>query len=310
MRSLLSVVDLSVEELKQVLELAEEMKKEKNLPPNKQGYRDSLEGLIVGMLFEKPSTRTRISFEVAVLELGGHPLYMNVQDLQFVRGEPIKDAARVFSRYMDCLVARVFSHQDLIEFSEYGSIPVINALSDLEHPCQAVADLLTIKEKFGSLDGLKLAWVGDGNNVCNSLMLACSMSGIEMSVATPSGYEPDGEIYKQALSLGGKIKLTHDPDEAVQDADVVYTDVWVSMGQDNEQKLRQDIFKPYQINQSLLEQASSEVIVMHCLPAHRGEEIAEDVLEGEHSVIFEQAENRLYVQKALLVFLLKGMANV
>lgn len=256
------------------------------------------------MLFEKSSTRTRISFEVAMTELGGHAIFLNYKDIQLGRGESIADTAKVLSRYVNAIMARVYKHETLIELSNNAAVPVINGLSDLEHPCQLLADLLTIREYKGKFKGLNFSWIGDGNNVCNSALLACVLTGMKITVACPPGYEPDGEIVAKAKELGGAVHITHDPLKAAKKADVLYTDVWVSMGDEEEYDQRLRDFKPYQINSKLLEEARHDVMVLHCLPAHRGEEITADVLEGPNSAVFDQAENRLHVQKALLLKLL------
>ncbi|HIH70138.1 MAG TPA: ornithine carbamoyltransferase [Methermicoccus shengliensis] len=297
MDSIISLADLDRPQLWELMELAEQLKQ---MRARGREVEKRLSGKSVGMLFEKPSTRTRISFEVAVWELGGHPLFLSSKELQLGRGEPLKDTARVLSRYVHCVVARVISHDTLIELDRWSSIPVINALSDVEHPCQALADLLTIREAKGELEGVRAGWIGDGNNVCHSFMLGCALSGISLTVATPAGYEPNRDIVERARALGGDIALTHDPEQAAQGADVLYTDVWVSMGQDAERERRLMDFKGFQLSDELLALASSECIVLHCLPAHRGEEITDAVIEGERSMVFEQAENRLHAQKALL----------
>jgi len=295
MKSLISLADLSPEELKKIIELGIELKR------NRERKDKPLAGKSVALLFEKPSTRTRVSFEVAVYELGGYPLYLSFNELQLGRGEPLSDTARVLSRYVHCIVARVNSHKSLLQLDRYATIPVINALSDLEHPCQVIADLMTILEIKGKLEGVKVAWVGDGNNVCNSLILGCAMVGASIVVGTPTGYEPNKDILKVATSFRGDVKVVHDPYDAVKNSDVVYTDVWVSMGQEKEHDKRMKAFRNFQLNESLLKEAREDCIVMHCLPAHRGEEITDEVIEGEKSVVFEQAENRLHAQKALLI---------
>lgn len=297
MKHLLSISDLSVAEIKELLSVAEKIKAER-----KRGIlRESLKGKSLAMIFELPSTRTRISFEVAMTELGGHALYLNWNDLQLGRGEPIKDTARVLSRYVNAVMMRVKKHSTLEEFAQYSSVPTINGLSDLEHPCQVLADLLTIKEKRGSLEGLKIAWIGDGNNVCNSLIIASTKLGMEIHVACPSGYEPSAEILKRINSK--KVKIEREPKNAVKNADVIYTDVWTSMGQEVERERRLKAFRNYQVNEELIN-LSNNAIVMHCLPAHRGEEITEEVIEGPNSVVFDQAENRLHMQKAILLKLI------
>ncbi len=300
MKHLISIADVTREELEDILELAEKLKEER--------YRgrvtDYLKNKSLAMIFELPSTRTRISFEVAMTDLGGHALYLNWNDLQLGRGEPIKDTARVLSRYVHAVVMRVRRHSTILEFAKYSTVPVINGLSDLEHPCQIIADLLTIKEYKGDLKNVRLAWVGDGNNVCNSLILASALTGMKMIVCTPRGYEPNREIVEKAIRLGANLEFESDPEKAVEDADVIYTDVWVSMGQERERKKRLKAFASYQVTQNLVDFAKANVVVMHCLPAHRGEEITEEVLEGEHSIVFDQAENRLHAQKAILLKLI------
>ncbi|MET1124504.1 MAG: ornithine carbamoyltransferase [Archaeoglobaceae archaeon] len=302
MKHLLSIADLSSEELFEIIRLAEKLKEER--------YRgvttDYLKNKSLAMIFELPSTRTRISFEVAMTELGGHALYLNWNDLQLGRGEPIKDTARVLSRYVHAVMMRVRSHRTLEEFAAYSSVPVINGLSDLEHPCQVIADLLTIYEYKGNLSDVTLVWVGDGNNVCNSLILAAALTGIKMIVSTPEKYAPNPAIVKKAMEMGANLKFERDPQKAVAEADVIYTDVWVSMGQESEREERLIAFRPYQVSENLLKLSREDVVVMHCLPAHRGEEITDEVIESKHSIIFDQAENRLHAQKAILLKLLGG----
>ncbi|AEA47388.1 ornithine carbamoyltransferase [Archaeoglobus veneficus] len=302
MKHLLSISDLTAEELAEILELAEKLKAERY----KGVVTDYLKNKSLAMIFELPSTRTRVSFEVAMTDLGGHALYLGWNELQLGRGEPIKDTARVLSRYVHAIMMRVRNHSTLEEFAAYSSVPVINGLSNLEHPCQIIADLLTIKEYKGSLEDVKVAWVGDGNNVCNSLILATALAGMEIVVSTPSGYEPDESIIKKAKELKANLKFESNPVKAVKDADVIYTDVWVSMGQESEKRKRLKDFGPYQVNKKLVDVAKEDVIVMHCLPAHRGEEITDEVIEGASSVIFDQAENRLHAQKAILLKLIGG----
>jgi len=274
-----------------------------------RAMQDALAGRSVGMIFEKPSTRTRISFEVAITELGGSALVLNASELQLGRGETIEDTARVLSRYLHAVVVRTFEQDRLERLARAGSIPIINALSDLEHPCQALADLQTIREHKGDLPGLTLAYVGDGNNVAHSLLLAGAMAGMRVVVGCPAGYEPIAQVVRRAEALavetGGSVAVTTDAPEAVRDADVVYTDVWASMGQEREAEERSLIFAPYQVNRVLLSRARDEAIVMHCLPAHRGEEITDEVLDGPRSVVWDQAENRLHAQKALLEWILR-----
>ncbi len=271
---------------------------------------EPLKGKSLAMIFEKPSTRTRVSFEVAMTELGGHALYLSTNDLQLGRGETIADTAMVLSRYVDGIVYRAFRHADMLELARHATVPIINALDDLEHPCQIMADLLTIKEKKGEPKGLKMAYVGDGNNVCNSLLLGAAFSGMNMTVGCPEAYKPSETILelaeRRASQNGGRIEIVDDPFLAVKGADVVYTDVWVSMGAEKEKRKREKAFRGFQVNSKLVAAAKGDCIVMHCLPAHRGAEITDDVVDGPHSVVFDQAENRLHAQKAILVTLLGG----
>ncbi len=267
-------------------------------------YRPAL-GKCLGLLFEKPSTRTRISFEAAMFQLGGNVTFMSSRDLQLKRGEPLKDTARVLARYLDCLVVRTFSQSIVEELAEWSNVPVINGLSDTHHPCQALSDIMTVVERKGDLKALKIAWVGDGNNVAHSWIQAASRLGFRLALACPEGYFPDEELLKEAQALAkAPITLTTDPSEAVRDSDVINTDVWTSMGQEDEAKNRKAVFGPYQVNAALLKEAKPDAIVMHCLPAHRGEEITEDVLEGPQSVVWDQAENKMHLHKALLEYLL------
>ena len=299
-KDLLTLKDWSTGEILQVLELAEKLKRE-----NKEGkFHPVLKGKTLGMIFQKASTRTRISFEVAMWQLGGYALFLNPQDLQMGRGEPVKDTARVLSRYLEGIMIRTFSHEDVEELAHYAHVPVINGLTDSFHPCQALADLLTIKEQKGQLKGLKASYLGDGNNVAHSLILACTRVGINVSVASPPGYQPDERIVEyarsQGLNQGIRVTVTSDPGEALEEADAVYTDVWASMGQEGEQEERLKVFKPYQLNKELLKRAKPDAVVLHCLPAHREEEITDEVIEGFQSAVFDQAENRLHAQKAVL----------
>lgn len=293
--------DLSRVEIEAILKTAEELRTER-----KEGKRTSnaLEGKSLALIFEKPSTRTRVSFEVAMLELGGNVISLNRNELQLGRGERIRETAKVFSSYVDAVMIRAFQHSTIQEFARYASIPVINGLSDLEHPCQTLADLMTIKSYKNSLAGVKVAWIGDGNNVCNSLIGGCAITGMEIAVACPKGYEPDAKIVKRAAELGCEVNITEDVKEAATDADVLSTDVWVSMGDEDETKSRKNAFKKYQINEDLIRAAKEDVIVMHCMPVHVGEEMTEEVINSDKSVIFEQAENRLHAQKALMLTLL------
>ncbi|MEM0505338.1 MAG: ornithine carbamoyltransferase [Sulfolobales archaeon] len=305
-KDLLSISDLSREELIQLLEMSKLFKSRYYA-----GERvvNVLAGKSLAMIFQKPSTRTRVSFEVAMHQLGGYALYLGWNDLQLGRGETIADTARVLSRYVDGVAARVLRHSDLLELAKHSSIPVINALSDLEHPCQALADLLTIWEKKGRLEGIKVAFVGDGtDNVLNSLLLASAKLGIDVSIATPAGYDPKEEILKVAESdarrYNSTIEIVREPETAVKGADVIYTDVWVSMGQEAERAKRVADLSKYRVTVDLVRLAKEDVIFMHCLPARRGEEVVDDVIDGKWSVVWDQAENRLHTQKAVLALLL------
>jgi len=303
-KHLLSPQDLSPEGIVAVLDKADELKRRLH----KGEPHELLKGKTLGMIFAKPSTRTRVSFETAMTQLGGHAIYMGMGDLQLGRGETIADTSRTLSRYVDAVMARLFKHEDIVELARNSSVPVVNGLTDLLHPCQTLADLQTIREKKGRLKGLKLAWVGDGNNVCNSLLLGCTLVGMNISAACPKGYEPSAEIVEQARKnakrSGAKIEIINDPKKAVAGADVIYTDVFVSMGQEAEREQRMKDFKGYQVNADLLKHAKKDVIFMHCLPAHRGEEVAVEVIDGPHSVVFDQAENRLHAQKAVLAMVM------
>ena len=303
-KSLASLYDLTKEEIEQVLKTSELLKLQL-LRGQEHLY---LKGKTLAMIFEKPSTRTRVSFEVGMWQLGGYALYLSASDLQLGRGETIADTAQVLSRYVDGIMARVFSHQTILDLVKYSSVPVINGLSDFTHPCQGLADLFTIYEKKGRLSGLKLAYVGDGNNVAHSLLYGCSKVGMDITLACPKGYEPDPEVTSKAKEEGKrsgcKVKLTKDPKEAVREADIVYTDVWASMGKEKEREERVRIFKPYQINSELVGGAKEDHIFMHCLPAHRGEEVTDEVADSKNSVIFDQAENRLHTQKAVMALIM------
>jgi len=266
---------------------------------------DVLRGKNLAMIFEKSSTRTHISFEVGMNELGGHALFLNARDMQIWRGEEIRDTARAASRYVSGIMIRAYKHSTIEEFARFATIPVINGLSDLEHPCQLLADIMTMQEHFGSTKDLKVAWVGDGNNVCNSLILSTVLTGYSVTVATPNGYEPSEDIVKKARALGGKVILEKSPEQAVKDAHVIVTDTWVSMGDDAEREERLKTFSGYTVDTGLMRHASPDARVLHCLPAHRGEEIADEVMEGGQSLVWDEAENRLHAQKALLVRLLK-----
>ena len=303
-RDFLSVSDLDKSEIHTILK---SIKKLKPVAPGGTPAR-ILAGKVVGLLFEHPSTRTRVSFESAAMRLGANVLYMRPDELQLRRGEPIKDMARVLSGYLDALVYRTSDHETLVELAKHASMPIINALSNIEHPTQALSDLAAIEDAKGSLEGLKLAWVGDGNNVCHSLMLACATVGVNMSIATPPNYQPSAEIAQKANELaqksGSKIWFTDDPTEAVEGADVLYTDVWVSMGQDKEQAQRLMDFEGFQINEELLSKAKPDAVVMHCLPAHRGQEITAEVLDGPKSIAWKEAEYKFHGAKGILASLL------
>lgn len=288
--NVLSILDLSKKDIEEILDLAMEMKRGNE-------KRKFLNDKNVAMIFEKQSTRTRVSFEVAMRQLGGYAIYLNKNDLQLGRGESIQDTAKVLSRYVDGIIVRTFKHETVEAMAKYSSVPVINALTNLEHPCQSLADLFTIKEFKGDLKGLKLVWIGDVNNVCNSLILISSLFGINISIGSPRDYGPSRYILDK---LDGHIKYYNDPYKAAEDADIIYTDVWVSMGNEDEKDKREIDFKEFQVNQKLLSHAKKDAIVMHCLPAIRGKEITSDVMDGKNSVIFDQAENRLHTQKALL----------
>lgn len=300
-KDFLSILDINKIEMEQILSEAKHLKTLK-----KQGVvHDVLRGKNLAMIFEKSSTRTHISFEVGMNELGGHALFLNARDMQIWRGEEIRDTARAASRYVSGIMIRAYKHSTIEEFARFSTIPVINGLSDLEHPCQLLADIMTMQEHFGSTNDLKVAWVGDGNNVCNSLILSTVLTGYSVTVATPQGYEPSEEIVKKARALGGKVTLVKSPEMAVKDAHVIVTDTWVSMGDDAEREERLKTFSGYTVDSGLMRHASPDARVLHCLPAHRGEEIADEVMEGGQSLVWDEAENRLHAQKALLVRLLK-----
>jgi ornithine carbamoyltransferase len=304
-KDLLTLADYSKETILELLDKAKAIK-ELHL---KGEIMAPLKGKTLGMIFEKSSTRTRVSFEAGMLQLGGHALYLNSRDLQIGRGETISDTAKVLSQYVDAIMIRTFSHDIVEELAEHATIPIINGLTDLYHPCQALADLLTLLEVKGSLEGLKLAYIGDGNNVAHSLLIACSKVGVDISVATPPNYEVDKKVAELAYSFakisGSKIILTHNPIEAVREADAIYSDVWTSMGQEAENEQRLKDFQGFQINAELVNHAKSDYIFLHCLPAHREEEVTSEIIDGSHSYVFQQAGNRLHAQKALLVEILK-----
>ncbi|GAB4486665.1 MAG: ornithine carbamoyltransferase [Thermodesulfovibrionales bacterium] len=299
-KDFLKVSDASKDELESLLRRAAELK------AGKDANSCPLIGKNIGLFFEKPSTRTRLSFEAGIYQLGGNSICMTPAELQLGRGETIPDTARTLSRYLDAVMMRTYSHATIEQVARNSSIPVINGLSDLHHPCQALADVMTLVEKKGRIEGLRLAYVGDGNNVCNSLIEAAAVLGFTLVIASPEGFEPHSDILAEARHAGaGEIVVLRDPREAAASADAVYTDVWVSMGQEKDAADKKRRFAAYQVNSGLLACAKKDVIVLHCLPAHRGEEITDEVMDGPHSVVFDQAENRLHTQKALLEFLLK-----
>lgn len=305
-RDLISMLDVR-EDIDDFLNLAAKLKKEWKTGKQKEVLKNKS----LAMIFEKSSTRTRVSFEVAMTHLGGHALFLSPKDLQIGRGETIADTARVLSRYVDAVMYRAFDHNNVVELARNADVPVINALDNLEHPCQILADLLTIKEHKGKLKGLKMTYVGDGNNVCNSLALGAAMTGMKFTAGVPSGYHPNANIWNEAVKIadknGTKMEIVEDPFTAVKNADVIYTDVWVSMGDEAEKEKREKIFKPYQVNTALMRKAKRDCIFMHCLPAHRGHEVTDEVVDSPQSVVFDEAENRLHAQKAILVKLIKGI---
>ena len=299
-RDFLNLMDYTSHELRYLLDLAIELKHKQKAGEIYQPLR----GKTLGMIFEKSSTRTRISFEVGMYQLGGHALFLSRSDIQMGRGETIRDTAQTMSRYLDGLIIRTFGHRNVVELARGATIPVINALSDQSHPCQAMADYQTILEMKGRLEGVKIAYIGDGNNMAHSLMMGASKLGLHFASASPEGYEPDADIVRQsrevAAEAGARIDIYRDPREAIENADIVYTDVWASMGFEEEQQEREKAFAPYQVNEELAGYAKPDYLFMHCLPAHRGEEVSEGVIDGPHSVIFDEAENRLHAQKAIM----------
>lgn len=304
MKHLLKISDLTVDEFESLMSLTKKLKKE-----TKSGKANSLlKGKTLGMIFAKSSTRTRVSFEVGMHQLGGNPLFLSSSDIQLGRGETIYDTANVLSRYLDAIMIRTFLQSDVEDLAKYGTIPIINGLTDDHHPCQALADLFTLYEHKGRLKGLKLAYIGDGNNVAHSLAEACAKAGVDFSVATPKGYECRQDIIdgakEQARAVGGKITVTNDPVEAISGADAVYTDTWVSMGQEEEKEDRIKVFMPYQVNKKLYSHAGDGALFLHCLPAYRGFEVTEDIIDAPFSVIFDEAENRMHAQKAVLAALM------
>jgi ornithine carbamoyltransferase len=306
-KDILSIADLSTSEIDRILMLAGKLKREQK----KGKSRPFLRGKTLGMIFQKPSTRTRVSFEVGMYQLGGDAIYLGANDIQLSRGETIEDTAKTLSLFLDCILARVYNHEDIQTFARHASVPVINGLSDSFHPCQVLADLMTIRERKKKLKGLQLAWLGDGDNVCNDLMLGCAKTGISMTAACPKGYEPIEEIIKLAKAEGKKtgvaIVVTEDPSLAVRNADIIATDTFISIGKEGERTMREATFLPnYQVNTDIMKLAKEDAIFMHCLPARRGMEVTSDVIDGKWSVVWQEAENRLHTQKALLCVLMKA----
>jgi ornithine carbamoyltransferase len=302
-KDLLSIQGISTADIAGILDLAVDVKK------NPAKYSDALKGKSIGLIFQKPSNRTRVSFEIGMFQLGGHTIYLGSSEIGMGGREAVKDVACVLSRYLNGIVARTYKHEDVEDLAKHATVPIINGLSDLAHPCQALGDMFTIREKLGRLKGVKLAYIGDGNNVLNSLMLAALKLGISVSVATPKSYAPDKDIVKTAraaaMDSGAKVDISNDPVMAARDADVLYTDVWISMGQEKEAQKRIKAFKKFQLNDGILKYAKPGCVVMHCLPAHRGQEITDSVMDSKHSIVYDQAENRMHVQKAVLLKLLK-----
>jgi ornithine carbamoyltransferase len=300
---LISIECLETRTISELLDLTKKIKSDK------AKYADALKGKSIGLIFQKPSNRTRVSFEIGMVQLGGHALYLGPDEIDMGGRESVKDVACVLSRYLDGIVARTYKHDDVRELALYAAVPVINGLSDRAHPCQALADIFTIKEKFGTFKGITLSYVGDGNNVLNSLVCAAAKVGLDMKIATPKGYEPAKDIVaiakKFADGSGAKIGISNDPKAAARGADVIYTDVWVSMGQEKGAKARLKAFKDFQINDGLIKLAKKDCLVMHCLPAHRGQEITDSVIDSKNSVVYDQAENRMHTEKAILLKLLK-----
>jgi len=302
-RHFLSIFDLEKTEIEQLINRAGQLKKEKRESVPHQ----SLLGKTIGMVFEKLSTRTRVSFQVAIKDLGASPIYMNPNDMQLGRGEIIPDTAKVLSSYLDAVIIRTYDQGRITEFASNSSVPVINALTDLEHPTQIVADLFTIQEQGIDIGSFNLTYIGDGNNITNSFIAASALLGYNITICCPEGYEPNEGILSKSRELGqNKIDINHDPASAVKDADVIYTDVWVSMGQENDSENKENIFQPYQINSNLLDSSKDNIVIMHCLPAHRGEEITDEVLSSPNSVVFDQAENKLHAGKAILEYFIKN----
>jgi ornithine carbamoyltransferase len=296
--NLISISDLSKEEILRLLESAEAFRARRGW------HGHPLLGKSLAMIFEKPSTRTRVSLEVAAAELGAHPIYLSASELQLGRGETIADTARVLSRYVQGITARVYSHNTVVQLAQHARVPVVNALSDWEHPLQILADLQTMRQRFGKLEGLRLGWIGDGNNVCNSLILAAAILGMEITVASPQGYQPKAQILEQAKRLEDRPKVVEEPAEAARGADVLVTDTWVSMGDEGEEAERLRVFGKYQVNAGLMGLAANGAIALHCLPAHRGQEITDEVMDGPQSAVFDEAENRMHTSKAVMAWLM------
>ena len=300
-RDFISLKDFTTQDIDVILSLASQLKKD----PRQAS--DLLRGKSIALIFQKPSNRTRVSFETGIFQLGGNAIYLGPDDIDLGKREPTADVARTLSRYVGGIVARVFSHQDILDLAKYATVPVINGLSDLSHPCQAMTDIFTVQEKFGKLKGLKMAYIGDGNNMCNSLIMASVKVGLDLHIATPKGYDPDPAVFEFGQELaktsGATIAMTHSPQEAAKGAQVIYTDTWVSMGQEEETAERLKDFAGFQIDDKIAALADKDHIFMHCLPAHRGQEVTQSVIDGPHSVIFDEAENRLHMQKAIMIFL-------
>jgi len=302
-RDLLSITDLTAEEISGILEAGKELKKDK------AKYADSLKGKSIGLIFQKPSNRTRVSFEIGMVQLGGYAIYLGPSEIGMGGRESVKDVAKVLSRYLDGLVARTYKHGDTEDLARYATVPVVNGLSDFAHPCQALSDIFTIKEKFGTFKGITLSYIGDANNVLNSLMCAAAKIGLNIKIATPKGYDPLKKAVdtakKCAAESGAGIEFMHEPEAAAKGADIIYTDVWVSMGQEKESEKRMKDFNGFQINDHIMKLANKNCLVMHCLPAHRGDEITDSVIDSKNSVVYDQAENRMHIQKAVLLKLLR-----
>lgn len=302
-KDIISIEFLDTQEIFEILDLTVKVK------ADRAGYADALKGKSIGLVFQKPSNRTRVSFEIGMVQLGGNAIYLGPDEIDMGGRESVKDVACVLSRYLDGLIARTYKHDDIKELALYAAVPVINGLSDRAHPCQALADIFTIREKLGAFKGAKLAYVGDGNNVLNSLMLAAAKVGLDMKVASPKGYEPSKELIeiakRFAKASGAKIEISNDPAATAKGADIIYTDVWVSMGQEKDTNSRMKAFKSFQVNDALMKHAKKDCLIMHCLPAHRSQEITDSVIDSKNSIVYDQAENRMHVQKAILLKLLK-----